>query len=145
MKIELIRGRGGDFPDMRITQYPGEGLKCSYVKSRKDMINHSEIQRIGPFKYWKEIAGIERTFQKVNTCTDDGLFNRKIVKKRNERFEFHSSFFLFSVKYKKQKAVLILLSTNCVVLEIPVIALYGIWWCYQKYLLYISNTTWDLL
>ena len=35
--------------------------------------------------------------------------------------------FLFSVKYKKQKAVLILLSTNCVVLEIPVIALCGIW------------------
>jgi hypothetical protein len=40
------------------------------------------------------------------------------------RFEFHSSF-LFPVEYEGEKAVLILLSTNCVVLEIPVIALCG--------------------
>lgn len=29
---------------MKITQYPGEGLKCTYVKPREDMINHSEIK-----------------------------------------------------------------------------------------------------
>jgi hypothetical protein len=68
VKIELIRGRGGDFPDMRITQYPGEGLKCSYVKSRKDMINHSEIQRIGPFRIYERRQPVSKGLSKKLIC-----------------------------------------------------------------------------
>lgn len=44
VKTEHIQGRGGDFMDMRITQYPGEGLKCSYVRTCEEMINHGEIK-----------------------------------------------------------------------------------------------------
>jgi hypothetical protein len=29
---------------MKITQYPGDDLKCIYVKPREDMVNHREIK-----------------------------------------------------------------------------------------------------
>jgi hypothetical protein len=46
--------------NMKITQYPGDDLKCIYVKPREDMVNHREIKdsifRIyeGYSWYWKD-------------------------------------------------------------------------------------------
>lgn len=47
VKTNFYGKRGYYFLDMKITQYPGEELKCTYVKTREDMISHGEIKEYG--------------------------------------------------------------------------------------------------
>jgi len=44
VKIDFSLKGKSEFWNMKITQYPGEGLKCTYVKPCEDMSNHNEIK-----------------------------------------------------------------------------------------------------